>query len=307
MSLNFGRGGGTAEVTIDREKCSQCGLCVQVCKGNPLYFEAGEVQVDQSRLFGCIGCGQCMCVCPTGAIQIRGRDLSPEDLLSFQTLPAAADYDGLYGLAVRRRSVRDFDGRAVERDLIEKILKAASTAPMGLPPSEVGVLVLDGRERVAAFRDSLTAFLRKIHFMFQMPSLALMRPFMGRDDYQMMKAFVGPALEIYIQGASRGEDWFFYNAPLAMLFYANSLADSADASIAATYAMLAGQSLGLGSCFLGFPGMICQYDQATRKKFNLPGNYRGGLMVIFGYPRFKYQRGLVRRFGRVDWQRGEAL
>ena len=50
----------------------------------------------------------------------------------------------------------------------------------------------------------------------------------------------------------QGVDWFFYDAPLALYFYASPYADPADPLIPATYAMLAGESLGLGTCMLGF-------------------------------------------------------
>ena len=82
--LNYGRGGGAADVTVDAERCNACGLCVRVCKGAPLYLdpESGRVLVDQSRVFGCIACGHCMVVCPHDAITVRGRDFGPEDMLA---------------------------------------------------------------------------------------------------------------------------------------------------------------------------------------------------------------------------------
>ncbi len=70
MSIKTGRAEGNAQITINKEACTSCGLCVSVCKGTPLFMENNTVQVDQSRLFGCIGCGQCMAVCPAGETQI---------------------------------------------------------------------------------------------------------------------------------------------------------------------------------------------------------------------------------------------
>jgi nitroreductase len=130
--------------------------------------------------------------------------------------------------------------------------------------------------------------------------LALMRPFMSKEDYLSMKQFVGPVINFYLSDAMTGRDWFFYDAPLAMCFHASPYADPADAYVAATHAMLAGQSLGLGTCMLGFPMMMIQYSSKIRNQFHFPKKIRGGLVVILGYPALNFRRGINRRFASVE-------
>jgi ferredoxin len=298
--LNFGRGGGVAEVTVDASRCNACGLCVRVCKGAPLYLEDGRVRVDQSRLFGCIACGHCMTVCPNGAIAVRGRDFGPEDLLELPPAGQRADYEALRRLLLARRSIREFRSREVEHSLVERILDAASTAPMGIPPSEVGVLVFEGRPAVKAFRDDLLQVLTSWRKMFSPPVGWAMRPFMSGADYEAMQEFVLPAIDKYLAGDREGEDWFFYDAPLAFYFYASAQADMADPFIPATYAMLAGQALGLGSCMLGFPGYAMKQSKSLQNKYGLPPHAQQGLVVIFGYAAIAHRAALRRRFARVQ-------
>jgi len=300
MSLDFGRASGEAIVSIDEEKCTVCGLCVKVCRGAPLYIEENKVKVDQTRLFGCIACGQCVAICPANAISVVGRDLYPEDVFKLPPLNERATYGQFNSLLVSRRSVRDFQDREVEPELIQKIIEAASTSPMGVPPSEVGVTVLAGRPRVAEFKEMLLKDVQKMKPFFNPFTLALMRPFMSKEDYLGMKQFVLPVFTFYVEDAKTGRDWFLYNAPLAMCFYASAFADPADVYVAATTAMLAGQALGLGTCMLGFPMYFVRYDEAIRKHLHMPGTIRGGLTVIFGYPAVKYVRGIKRRFARVE-------
>ncbi len=297
--LNFGRGGGVAEVVIDEARCNACGLCVRVCKGAPLYLEDGRVRVDQTRVFGCIACGHCMTVCPNDAITVRGRDFGPEDMLTLPPTEGRASFDALYNLLLARRSVREFRAAEVEHDLVERILDAASTAPMGLPPSEVGVLVFEGRAAVRAFRDDLLVALNGWRRMFAPPLGLAMRPFMSGADYAAMQEFVLPAIEKYIEGDREGEDWFFYDAPLAFYFYASGAADMADPFIPATYAMLAGHALGLGGCMLGFPGYAMKQSKALQAKYGLPPKAQQGLVVIFGHPAIKHRAALRRRFADV--------
>lgn len=77
--------------------------------------------------------------------------MSPTDLFDLPPKEKAADYNQLLALLQRRRSIREFDSRTVEHEKIVRILEAAVTAHMGLPPSDVNVLVLDSKEKNRAF------------------------------------------------------------------------------------------------------------------------------------------------------------
>ena len=61
----------TGWVTINREKCNDCGLCVAACP-----FSAIVVTPDHRVLLCdvCSGDPQCAAMCPTGAIQFAERD-----------------------------------------------------------------------------------------------------------------------------------------------------------------------------------------------------------------------------------------
>jgi hypothetical protein len=108
-------------------------------------------------------------------------------------------------------------------------------------------------------------------------------------------------LDAYVDQDGQGVDWFFYDAPLALYFYASGYADPADPLIPATYAMLAGESLGLGTCMLGFPAYAIQYHRKLRAKYNLPQKIQPGIVVIFGYPALRHSRALKRRFAQVQY------
>jgi len=305
MPLDFGRAPGVAEVIIDRDKCTVCGLCARVCNGGPLYVDGGQVCVDQTRLFGCIACGQCVAVCPNECISVSGRDMLPSDALDLPPSVARAGFDQLRSLMLSRRSVREYQDREIEPDIIDKIIDAASTSPMGFPPSEVGVIVFAGREKVVEFKDDLMGAIRSSKWMLSPLGLTLMRPFLGKEGTEAMRSFVGPVVDMYTSGEKKGEDWFFYGAPLALYFHGSPYADPADPIIAATYAMLAAESLGLGSCMLGFPPWLVKSSKRLKAKYGLPARMQPGLVVAFGYPAVKYRRAIKRRFASVREWTGE--
>ncbi len=51
---------------IDREKCNDCGLCIDVCACRALVLIKNVVTVIETK--ECGWCAQCEVVCPTGAI-----------------------------------------------------------------------------------------------------------------------------------------------------------------------------------------------------------------------------------------------
>ncbi len=299
MPLETGCADPLTSIEIDAEKCNGCGLCTKVCKGGPLFVENGKVCVDHTRYFGCVACGHCVVVCPEGAITVAGRDLSRADILPMPARGAWAGYEALASLMLSRRSIREFLDKPVERDAIDKILEAASTSPMGIPPTNVRVLVFDGREKVQEFAGDLVRLFKYSRRMFSPVVLGLMRPFIGKDNYDMFKTFVIPLIDLLTEKRNAGEDWLFYDAPLAMYFYGSVFADPADPCIAATYATLAAESLGLGSCMIGTVAPFLRRNKTLLQKYGIPRKHQPGIAVIFGHPSVRYQRTLKRRFAEV--------
>lgn len=303
MSIKTSRAQGTAHVNIDYSKCIGCGLCVRVCCGKPLYLEDGMVKIDQTRLFGCIACGQCVAVCPKDCITVTGRDLTSQDKLDLGQPENRAAYEQLYLLMLNRRSIRRFSGQDIEHDIIEKILDAAAAAPMGIPPSDVEVLVLVGRKKVREFSDDVARFIQKCKWFFSPAMLMLQRPFVGKEACELSKSFVTPMINFIAESRERGEDWLMYDAPLAMLFQGSSYADPADSYIAATYAMLAAQSLGVGSCMIGSVAPFVKQSRTIKEKYGISSKMPHGIVVVFGYSSIEYQRGIKRRFAKVSFCR----
>lgn len=301
MSIPTSRTSANADILIDYERCTACGICVEVCKGGPLYLEDNRLKFDQTRAFGCMACAACAAFCPTDAIRISGRDLFPADITRLPPASTRADHASLHALLAARRSTRIFLQRPVEPEIIDRILASAVTAPVGVPPSDVGVLVFRTPAAVSALSDDLTNAIKYWPKIFSPPLMKLLQPFIGRENADMFANFISPAVKTFLEKRSAGEDWLLYKAPLLLYFYGTPYNDPGDTILAAALAMLAGESLGLGTCMLGFPGYIFQYSGGVRKKYGLPRKIQPGLAVIFGYPKYHARNAVQRRFREVRY------
>lgn len=56
-------------IVRDKDRCIKCGACVRQCANEAHYFDAdGQTPLANDR--NCVACHRCVCICPTGAIQI---------------------------------------------------------------------------------------------------------------------------------------------------------------------------------------------------------------------------------------------
>ena len=292
-----------AEILIDETLCNGCGLCVTVCKDFGLTIKDKKVSVSSQAIFGCIACGHCMMICPHSAITIEGRCTSAGDLMEMPSRENTATHEALLTLLQRRRAMREFKDKAVDKSLIDTVIAAAATAPMGLPPSDVHVLVLDSKEKVRAFSEDFCAYLETVRWLVSGWFLTLMRPFWGKENDLLFRRFVRPCLECYTGFMKKGKNVVTYDAPVALYFYGSAYADPADPIVAATYAMLAAESIGLGTCMLGAIHPLIQSGNAARKfreAHGIRSKSREGLFVIMGYPAVKYAKAIKRTFASVD-------
>ena len=300
-TIRTGFGDEAAVPVIDMTRCSKCGLCVKVCKSFTIIDSDGAPLVSQESDLGCFGCGHCMMVCPKDAVTVTGRRLSPEDAFILPPKEKRATPDALEGLLLARRSVREFAERDVERSLIDRLLDMAATAPMGIPPSDVGVVVLQGRDRVHEFTADILQVFGKWHRFFNPVMLTLMRPFMKKADLEVMRDFIIPITKEMIEERERGVDYLFYGAPAALLFHQSPYADPVDGHIACTCAMIAAESLGLGTCMIGTVSFALQREKKLKMKWGIPAENSVSLAMILGHPAFRFRRGVRRRFASVSY------
>ncbi len=242
-----------------------------------------------------------MAVCPSGSITVTGRRMSPEMRVPMPAPEEIAGPEQLESLLLKRRSIRIFSEKNVERSVIDAILKTASTAPMGIPPSDVEVLVLSGREKVGEFRDDVMDYFRSLSKYFNRALLPFMRPFMKRGDYEMVRDFVKPLLAEYLKGGEGNADLLFYDSPLLLIFHSGQFSYPSDPLIAATYAMIAAESLGLGTCMNGMIPMI-DYSRKIKRKYGIPKGNRVALGLMVGYPGIEYKWTLRRDFASVVYR-----
>lgn len=242
-----------------------------------------------------------MAVCPSGSITITGRRMLPEMRLPMPAPEEIATPEQLEALLLKRRSVRVFTEKEVERSVIDSILRMASTAPMGIPPSDVEILVFSGREKVGEFRDDVMEYFRSLSKYFNRALLPFMRPFMKQGDYEMVRDFVRPLLVEYLKGGESHPDLLFYDSPLLLLFHSGGFSYPTDPLIAATYASIAAESLGLGACMNGMIPMI-DYSRKIRQKYGIPKGNRVALGLMIGYPGIEYKWALRRDFASVVYR-----
>jgi len=290
----------SGRIEIDESTCEQCGLCAGICPAEVLTLKEGRVQTREDSPFGCIACGHCMMTCPQGSIKVTGRGLCPEDLLPLPSREERANADQLQALFQARRSIRKFKEREVEAELLKRIVEMASSGPMGIPPWDVGITIVRGRENVQKIAGEIVRGYEKFIGIFRPWVLALLRLFIGKASYEQFRTFIIPLGKIYVRSRREGRDMLFYDAPAVLIFHHSPYADLADATIACTYAMLAAESLGLGSTMIGGAPPILQRNKGLSRRLGIPEANKPSLTLIVGYPAAKFQRAVRRSFTVVN-------
>ena len=75
-------------ITIDKELCNGCGLCVSACHEGAIQLIDGKAKLISDSY--CDGLGDCLPACPTNAIQIVERDAADYDEAAVAARMAAA-------------------------------------------------------------------------------------------------------------------------------------------------------------------------------------------------------------------------
>lgn len=299
MAVIHSRYREAGKVYIDEGTCTQCSQCARICPTEVLRMEGGRVRIRTDSPLGCIACGHCMMVCPEESIAVTGRGVSPADLLPLPPSEERATGDALAALMQARRSVRRFKEQEVETTLLDRIVELASTGPMGIPPWDVGCVIVRGRAKVRELADAIIQDYEGVLKIFKPWVLAAMRPFVRQAKYDQFRSFICPLAQVYVAGRKEGKDLLFYGAPAVLIFHHSPYADSTDAAIACTYAMLAAESLGLGTTMIGAAAPMLARNKALGRGIGIPKGHTPSIALIAGHPAATFRRAIRRQFTHV--------
>lgn len=278
----------------DPALCRGDGICVESCPKDVLELREGTARVAEGRGRHCLGCGQCVAVCPTMVAAVEG--MAPTELVE-QAGPKV-DYDTLLRFFAARRSVRLFGDEPVDRALLDRIVAAAGTAPMAFDHT-TEVLVLDRREQIEHLAGEARRLYAKLLRLHDNPVARLViRLKRGAETAHALRSHVlGIVADDNAQFEKTGEDRYLYRAPALLLFHANRWAVSyeANAIVAATYAMLAAHALGLGATLLSILPPLLNNFADLRPACGLGEDDRVVMALVVGHPKYRYRRGLRRR------------
>lgn len=286
---------------VDLETCNGDGICAEVCPQNALKMVDEKAATVEARADSCIYCGQCVAVCATESL--RMPKLDEEGFRRLEKMPFG--YDEFYDFLRLRRSVRVFKDRPVERQVIDKILQAAATAPMGFPPHTTEVVVVDDREELNFLLQELVKEYDSMLKAFSSPvGRGIVRLSAGAQDYGVLKNHIVDtarfANEVYHRD---GTDRYMYRAPVLMMFHGNrsGISYEENAHLVCHHAMLAAVSLGLGTTIIGMIPPVVDRSKLLRERFGIPKQNRVLTSLILGYPKYRYRQSIRRDLAGVTY------
>jgi nitroreductase len=152
-----------------------------------------------------------------------------------------------------RRSVRKYKPQSIDREIIEKIVKAASFSPSWKNSQVVRYILIDEKEKLENIADKcLLGFVQNSPIIKNAPALILVMVIAGRSGYERDGSFSTP----------KEDRWEVF-----------------DAGIATQTFCLAAYNEGLGTVIMGY------FDEKEVAKIvTLPEGQKLAGMIAIGYP-----------------------
>ena len=292
-----------SHIVIEQSTCKKCGRCIEVCPNKILKKdETNSVGAIADKVSACFSCGHCMAICPARSITVGELSYTQD----FFDLPSEQMHaDSFFSLLSTRRAIRNFKETAVEKDILDKVVGAISSAPPGFPPIKYGLIVVQDRQLI---RKSLPYMIEFYDFLVHAMRNPIMRFFIkkevGQSRFRTIREHLIPLLKMRLPNLKNGtEDTIVRNAPAMILFLADSTMEdiSADIYVAATFGILAAHALGLGASIMDIIPPAINKKKELRKMFNLTQNQEVIASIILGYPKYRFQRGIRRQVRNVRW------
>lgn len=264
-------------VTVKKEKCIHCGLCIQDCVAACLEFD--EEKIPRYKAGGgqrCLACQHCMLVCPEGALSFGGLDPEACGTVSY------GDSGQLLGLIKSRRSIRAYKQQNLSQEQLDSIKDMLAYAPTGVNAPSVHFSLVATREKMDEIRKVTYDCLKTV-----------------REDSPLF--VIKEMAEAF---KKEGKDLVYRGAPALIITSvdtkaAASVCQTTDPVIALSYLDLYAASMGLGTVWDGFAVALARAFPEIEAQFQIPRGCSLGFVMAIGIPAISYQRTPQRTTDRI--------
>lgn len=286
-------------VSIDYEKCTNCGICVLRC--NRCFTQEKDTITVQADDNCCNLCGHCVSLCPTGAIVHYKMDMGNfPDIIE----PLGFQPEEFIQFIRERRSHRHFRSERIPRKHLEQLIDAVRYAPTGSNDQNVEIIVVENPERIRRLSELTVAHFDRVGARYAEQLDSIRKD--GNEipeNLSVMEKFVRYR-ERMLLAREKGLDPIFYNAPAVIIFHStiHGTTSKDNCVIASTTMGLVARTMGLETTYIGLLEISARSCQPLIDELALPKGNQVFSVLIAGYPKLRYLRTVDRRPIKTRWE-----
>ncbi len=291
------------EIKINPDICKKCGSCAMTCPVMVLVQEEKRTvpKIDDVQLEACFGCGQCVSICPQGAVS---HSRYPDGTVYPIRKEYVPSYEQVRELIQGRRSQRSYKEKPVEREVLEKVLEVARYGPSGHNEQSTEFIVVQDEKMIYEIGRLTAEGLKRMAIPFKYGIGRMMMRFMMGPRGVEYLGELAPEFEGIAELYYDGTDIILHQPPVLLLFCADSVGGTfaaTNATIALHNAALAAESLGLGCYYAGFVATVSERSDSIAQLVSLPETHKIYGALAMGYPRLKFKKRPERNPAKVTW------
>jgi len=268
-------------IQVNQEKCTRCGICVNLCPPRILKMEENGPSANESQ--ACIACGHCVAICPRAAIDNIKTPLANQITLEeFPVINAETAHQYLRS----RRSVRCYKNESVPRNQLLKLVDIARFAPTASNKQGISYIIVDDGKILKKVTEVVIQWME--------------------ENQSHWWSF-----PLHIQAyREQGIDGIFHSAPNLIIATApKDFKNGRENTILSfAYLELFANTLGIGSAWAGLLEMCAFSNYAPLLDlFKIPENKSLTGAVMVGFPKYSFKRLVERNPLDVTWLSGDEI
>jgi len=267
-----------SELIIDKKACTRCNICAIVCtmkiieKANDHDFP----KIPEEKADYCLKCGHCESYCAQKALIL---DFRPDEKIDAPGPDTQIDPHNLSLYLKKRRSVRHYVQKTLDKALIARMIDVASYAASGGNSQPVKWIVITDASDVKHIAKLTIDWMRSI-----------------QNSSHPLANYV----PVLISSWDNGLDIICNQAPHLLFAHVpiKPIDNPTEAIIALTHFDIVAPSYGVGTCWAGFVKMALDSYKPLQDFVSVPEGRKAACPMMFGYP--KYQVSSIPRRNPVD-------